>query len=108
MLETRSDVSSLVARLEQLSINLVKLSETVSKGAAVPYSAPKAYENKVFPRTLVCFHCGKSGHKKWDCTLFLTEEKNRNSSMVTGANAIPVNNNRINEDNSGKAQEHLL
>lgn len=102
--DDKSDVSSLVAKLEQLSINLVKLSENVQRTVNTPIQ--KAYENKNFSRSFTCFHCGLEGHKKWDCPTFLQEEKN-NKTMVTGSNAIPVNNSRMNED-SGKGKEHQL
>lgn len=105
-LETRSEVSSLVARLEQLSINLVKLSETVSSG----YSNvnPKAsFESKKFSGPFVCYNCGESGHKKWDCPVLIKEEKTKNN-LGTGSNAIPLNNSRMNNEDSGKDNEHQL
>lgn len=103
-LENRSEVSSLVAKLEQLSINLVKLSETVTKGSNGSSGFTAAPKN--FPRTLVCFNCGEAGHKKWDCPILVKEENTRQAAG-TGANAIPIGNSRSIED-SGKDKEHQL
>ncbi|CAO3644789.1 unnamed protein product [Mucor hiemalis] len=90
----RSEVSSLVAKLEQLSINLVKLNENQKQNTR--YSPTNG--NNSYGRVSTCFYCNEPGHKKYDCPKF-----NENAPPpATGSNATPVNTF------SGKDTERLI
>lgn len=98
-----SEVSSLVAKLEQLSINLVKLNEGVMNRQPmqrVQYNNPSPVSgNRVF----TCFYCRDEGHKKYDCPKFIRDQ-NQASSPATGSNNIPLG--AVSSQESGKGNEH--
>lgn len=97
----RSDVSSLVAKLEQLSINLVKLNESQQKAQRIYPSAAGGNANSYSNgRVYTCYFCNEPGHKKYDCPKMLKE--NPPITPATGSNAIPLN-----DSFSGKDKERL-
>lgn len=100
-----SEVSSLVAKLEQLSVNLVKLNEGVIQQQRQTAIRPQ-YNNAVSsgPRVLTCFYCRDEGHRKYDCPKFLRDQ-GQVSSPATGSNNIPISNG-VSHNDSGKVNEH--
>ncbi|KAI8062067.1 hypothetical protein BDF21DRAFT_403018 [Thamnidium elegans] len=86
-----SEVSSLVAKLEQLSINLVKLNEGVIQQQRQAVTRPQYNNNPVpsGPRVFTCFYCRDEGHKKYDCPKFLRDQ-GQAPSPATGSNNIPI------------------
>lgn len=101
-----SDVSSLVAKLEQLSINLVKLNEGVVQRASVPKpSVPFGNSGNNVRNNYVCYYCRDEGHKKYDCPKFLRDQGQSvpNSGPATGSNAVPIRN--VEESGKGKEQQ---
>jgi hypothetical protein len=106
--DNRSDVSSLVAKLEQLSINLVKLNEGVlSNHQQRQYGAVSAARQGYFGvsnnnRVYTCYFCNEPGHKKYECP------KMPKNDPVTGANAVPIGSSFVSDsklNNSGKGNE---
>lgn len=101
-----SEVSSLVAKLEQLSINLVKLNEGVIQQQRQAAPRPQYNSNPVSsgPRVFTCFYCRDEGHRKYDCPKFLRDQ-GQVSSPATGSNNIPISNG-VSHNDSGKVNEH--
>ncbi|KAG2191216.1 hypothetical protein INT47_005964 [Mucor saturninus] len=87
-----SDIHSLVAKLEQLSINLVRLNEGAAQGQSkpfVPYNSNNG-NNSARP-VFTCFYCREVGHKKYDCPKFLCDQGQAPASNpATGSNSIPL------------------
>ncbi|KAI9326528.1 hypothetical protein BD770DRAFT_456945 [Pilaira anomala] len=99
-----SEVSSLVAKLEQLSINLVKLNEGVNLKSTspkpyVPYNNNVNNDNR---NIFTCFYCREEGHKKYDCLKFLREQGQGSNCPATGSNTVPIGEN---SEDSGKGNE---
>ncbi|KAG2193596.1 hypothetical protein INT47_007399 [Mucor saturninus] len=85
-------MSSLVAKLEQLSINHVKLNENVTSNPAsskpyVPYVGNGAALQR---NNFVCFYCRDDGHKKYECPKFLRDQNQASSTPATGSKAVPI------------------
>jgi hypothetical protein len=98
---TSSEMSSIVAKLEQLSINLVKLNEGVMQKSMVnkPYVP---YNNVTGTRNgLTCFYCRDEGHRKYECPKYLRDQ-GQSANPATGSNTVPIGGD--NED-SGKGNE---
>lgn len=103
--DNRSEISSLAAKLEQLTINLVKLSDNVNNGRHYSGNSPVVKsEGQNYPkRKFTCFHCNQEGHKKWECPDLMN---NRRQGLGTGSNAIPIGAAKSSNESSGKANEH--
>lgn len=105
-----SEVSSLVAKLEQLSINLVKLNENASFSRQQPVNIRPQYNNNNVqngaPRVFTCFYCRDEGHKKYDCPKFIRDQGQGQGNPATGSNSVPIGSvsNDVAND-SGKGQE---
>lgn len=92
-----SSMMSMIDRLEKLSINFIKLDETLaSRGGSTSMSPVGSVR-----RPLVCFFCNKEGHKKPDCPEF----KNKQVHPATGSNAVEMGS-RSGEQASGKDREY--
>lgn len=102
---TSNDMSSLVAKLEQLSINLVKLNEGAIQRQAVSrpvYNVNPSQNNG--PRVFTCFYCRDEGHKKYDCPKFIRDQNLGNPA--SGSNAVPIgSNSAVMNEESGKGNE---
>lgn len=102
---TSNDMSSLVAKLEQLSINLVKLNEGAiqRQSTARPmYTVNNSGQNNG-SRVFTCFYCREEGHKKYDCPKFIRDQNP--SNVATGSNSVPIGSNSANNEESGKGKE---
>lgn len=100
-----SEVSSLVAKLEQLSINLVKLNEganmkSMGSKPFVPYNNNNV--NNSNRNVFTCFYCRDEGHKKYDCPKYLRDQGQVPGNPATGSNAVPIGTNG---EDSGKGNE---
>lgn len=98
-----SDVSSLVAKLEQLSINLVKLNEEVNSRSSTNKSfVPQNNVGGGNRSNFICYYCRDEGHRKYECPKFLRDQAQVPSTPATGSNAIPI---ATNVEESGKGNE---
>ncbi|KAL0582368.1 hypothetical protein ABG067_007789, partial [Albugo candida] len=89
--DNQSVMSVLAQKLDLLTINLVKLSEEVSKVKSSNDTKNNGYYNNASNNYgtggIVCFNCKAPGHKKYDCPEF----KER-SSPASGSNSVPIGN----------------
>lgn len=101
---TSTDMSSIVAKLEQLSINLVKLNEGVMQKTMVnkPYvNYNNGGGNGGVRSGLTCFYCRDEGHRKYECPKYLRDQGQANNP-ATGSNAVPIG---VDNEESGKGKE---